>query len=522
MAHADECRPAGGCCGCTAHAKGHGGGVSRRGFLGGLSTLALAGCTLRGLSTGMVGATDDEVPPGPEREPLVVKPIFTYGTYKHRHQRSWRPWGGVETQEDADAEMARIRGELEELAAQADFPLTILPLSPARHPNDLGKMSDLDQADTALVYAAAGPSSIFSNLAAQGKDLIFFVRHRSGPVYLWYEIIHPRFLRSHSDQLAQKGMDYQDVVVDSQDEVLWRLRALCGLKNAMGTGIVAVGGASGWSHAGRNAPQLARDHWKLDIQDLPYAELRKLLEAARKDEQAVALARRRAEAYLKDPSLSLETKKEFVERCFLLDQVFRSVMAQAGARAITVNACMGTIMPVSETTACLTLTTLNDDGWMAFCESDFVAIPTGILLSSISGLPPFLHNPTFPHDGIITLAHCTAPRKMDGKALEPARIVTHYESDYGAAPKVEFRKGQEVTIVNADFAEQRWMGLRAEVADTPFLPICRSQLDARVPVDDLELAREMRGFHWMMVYGDYRREVGYALKKTGIAWKPLG
>ncbi|MEK7408250.1 MAG: hypothetical protein AAB225_24530 [Acidobacteriota bacterium] len=101
---------------------------------------------------------------------------------------------------------------------------------------------------------------------------------------------------------------------------------------------------------------------------------------------------------------------------------------QAAAGAI--NQCMGTIMPMSETTACLPLSILNDEGYMAFCESDFVVIPAGVLLHYISGRPVFFHNPTYPHDGQITLAHCTAPRKMDGKTLEPVRILTHFESGY--------------------------------------------------------------------------------------------
>jgi hypothetical protein len=31
----------------------------------------------------------------------------------------------------------------------------------------------------------------------------------------------------------------------------------------------------------------------------------------------------------------------------------------------------------------------------------------------------------------------------------------------------------------------------------------------------------MQGFHWMSCYGDYMREVGYALKKVGIEWDNL-
>jgi len=32
----------------------------------------------------------------------------------------------------------------------------------------------------------------------------------------------------------------------------------------------------------------------------------------------------------------------------------------------------------------------------------------------------------------------------------------------------------------------------------------------------------MPGFHWMVCYGDYRRELGYALKRTDVAWENLG
>jgi len=300
----------------------------------------------------------------------------------------------------------------------------------------------------------------------------------------------------------------------------WRLRALCGLKNALGTRIVAIGGPSGW--ATREAPNLARDRFKLDIQTVSYPELTKLIQAARNDKAAVETARRRADAYLKGPGVSLETEKVFVEKCFLLDQIFRAIMKQADASAITVNHCMGTIIPIAETTACLTLSTLNDDGYLAFCESDFVAIPAGILLANITGHPAFLNNPTFPHDGITTQAHCTAPRKMDGKTLEPVRIVTHMESDYGAAPKVELRKGQQITNVITDFKMEKWSGLLCKIVDTPFLPICRSQMDVSYTISDAELAEKMRGFHWMTVYGDYLRETGYALKKTSIAWERLG
>ena len=503
-------------------------GVTRRGFLGGVGGAALGGVALTGITWSSLAAQEPEVPAPSPRRPLVVKPLFLYRIPKRRPQASWRSWGAIQTPQDAEEEVARIKGELEKLKAAADFPLEFLPLEGLTNEAGLADNADVKAADTLLVYACNGN---LNAIAALKKDTIFFVRHQSGPLYLYYEIISPRFLRQHTDTLAVEGIDDSDVVVDSQDEILWRLRSLCGLHNTLGTRILAVGGPGGWAQPRDVIEKLVREKWKFDIRTVPYrpdpnhpdqADLAALIQAAREDKAAVELARKRADAYLKLPGTTLETERVFVDNCFLLEQVFRKLMAEADCRAITINACMGTIMPISETTACLPLSTLNDDGYLAFCESDFVVIPSGILMGNISAKPPFLNDPTYPHDGVITLAHCTGPRKMDGKTLEPARIMTHFESDYGATPKVEMHNGQIVTNVVGDFKEERWMGLLAEIVAHPFLPICRAQIDVRYKVPDLLVAERMPGFHWMTIYGDYHREIGYALKKIPIEWDFLG
>ncbi|MBE0535758.1 MAG: sugar isomerase [Phycisphaerae bacterium] len=452
---------------------------------------------------------------------MVVKPVLAYDLPQRRHQTSWRSWGGVQTEDDVAKEMARIRGELKTLEAEADFPVTFLPLAGVQRGADLDKISDLAAADVYIVYAAGGWMDVLDKLNKTGKDMIIFCRHKSGPVYLWYEIISPRFLRQHTDTLAVKGVDDADVVVDRMDEVMWRLRALCGLRNTMGTRMLAIGGPDAWAQPKDVVPELVRKTWQFDIQTVTYEDLGKLIKAARADKAAVDSARGMAAAYLKDAGVTLETQKPCVENCFLLDQVFRGLMTKAGCSAITINGCMGTIMPMAETSACLTLTLLNDAGYLAFCESDFVVIPSGVLLANIAGKPVFLNDPTYPHDGIITLAHCTAPRKMDGKTLEPTRIMTHFESDYGAAPKVEMRKGQLVTNIVPDFAVKRWVGLLGEIIDAPFMDVCRSQIDIRFDCDSLALAERMPGFHWMTCYGDYMKEIGYAIKRLNIDWEMI-
>ncbi|GMW03854.1 MAG: hypothetical protein AMXMBFR84_49880 [Candidatus Hydrogenedentota bacterium] len=155
---------------------------------------------------------------------------------------------------------------------------------------------------------------------------------------------------------------------------------------------------------------------------------------------------------------------------------------------------------------------------VAFCESDFVVIPAGILLHHVSRKPVFMHNSTFPHNATVTCAHCTGPRRMNAERFEPADILTHYESEYGAAPKVSMPAGQEVCFINPEYATGRWVGMKGNVKSNPFLPICRSQQDVEIAGDWRRLRHEVRDSHWMMVYGDYLKEAGYAAKRLGLQW----
>jgi hypothetical protein len=344
-------------------------GLSRREFLQqsgfSVASVALTGLTWSALSAEGVEARALEAP---KRKPLVVKPVFTYETPTRRPQTSWRSWGGIETEGQAREELAHIQAELAKLKGEADFPIEFLPLSSGKTAADLGKIADAGKADLILVYAAGGTDpNLFAPLVQKGKDLIYFLRHTSGPLSFWYEAFSPWYLRGNrSDRVIAKEIDADDVVVDSLVELTWRLRALCGLKNARGTKIVAIGGAIGWGAAYKTAPGLAREKWKIDIQEVTYNDLGKLMKAAFDDAAQVRRARHRAAEYLKDPGVKLEIDRKAVEKAFLLEHVFRLLMAQAGGQAITIAGCMATVMPIAQTSACLALSTLNDAGsWLS-------------------------------------------------------------------------------------------------------------------------------------------------------------
>ncbi|MHC4435599.1 MAG: twin-arginine translocation signal domain-containing protein, partial [Planctomycetota bacterium] len=190
------------CCPCGHdHSSGD---ITRRGFLQGAGGAAALGVALTGLTWSAVSAAEQDDQAAPGRRPLVVKPILVYSVPRRRHQTSWRSWGGIQTEQDAQEEMGRIRRELDRIGEEADFPVRFLPIVGIRGASEVSGLSDLTQADAFIVYAAGGGMDTFAKLAELGKDIIFFCRHKSGPVYLWYEIISPRYLRQHTDTLAVK------------------------------------------------------------------------------------------------------------------------------------------------------------------------------------------------------------------------------------------------------------------------------------------------------------------------------
>lgn len=506
-----------GCCGCS-----HPGQMPRRSFLAAVGGTAVGAAAIVNATAAADAPQLNSAPVNTivKRKELVVQPVLSYRVWKPAKKSSWRGWGGFHSEADYDAEAARIQRELEEMQSKAGFALKMLPLQRVVNVEQ-AKAVCAGNADVMLIYAATGDSADIEALISPDRHNLMFVRHKSGPVYLWYEIASPRMLRKTVDNLGQPGLLPSDVVVDNTDELVWRLRALSALHNTVGSKIIALGDASGWGAGGRKAPEIATTKWKLDIIPVSYDDLGKRIAAVQSDSAMVGKSVADAAEYMKGNGVTLSTDQGFVERAFLLNEVFKALMAEAGANAFTINNCMSTIMPMSETTACLPLTLINDSGALAFCESDFVVIPSGILLNHICQTPVFLNDPTYPHDGVITLAHCTAPRRMDGRNLEKVNILTHYESDFGAAPKVDFAIGQKVTVIDPDFDCKRWIGFRGEVVENPFMDICRSQVDVSIDGDCDYLAETMCGFHWMMAYGDHRKELGYALRKMDIVWDDL-
>jgi len=135
------------------------------------------------------------------RKELVVQPVLSYRVWNRAEKTSWRGWGGFHSEADYDAEAARIAQELEDIKNKAGFAMKMLPLQRVVNV-DQAKAVCAGTADVMLIYAATGDTSDIEALIRPDRYNLMFVRHKSGPVYLWYEIASPRMLRKMVDTLG--------------------------------------------------------------------------------------------------------------------------------------------------------------------------------------------------------------------------------------------------------------------------------------------------------------------------------
>ncbi len=508
--------PCGGCCGGPQPE----GGLSRRRFLREMGAAGVALSGLAAAATDLRAASAEPVPAGqpfPQGAALSVKPILVFDVPVRQDRTSWRGYGGIHTPEAAREEAARIDKELAELKTKAEFPLQIQPVELLDSQAKLAQLA-VDGIDLCIVYAAGSCTQW-----PLKTPMVMFVRHKSGPFYLGFEIAHWRFLRGSGDQFTRPDYDVDDVVVDSTDELLWRLRARYGLKNALGTKMLTIGGLCAYSGpAQQNGPRVAKEVWGYDFVDLSEEEFTKRLTAARADEKVVKQVESQTAELLKLPNIKLETDRKFVFNSYLAMHVCRQLLQETGASNFGFSRCMGhQQIAMLDTPACFVLSLANDEGYTAYCHTDLSHTMPGVLLRWIASRPTFVCNSHYPYEGLFFVAHCQAPRRMNGRDFEPATIMTHYESDYGAACKTHYTIGQEVTVVIPNLACTRWQGFRGKITAAPSYPACRSQMEILVDGDWKRLTREMEGFHTQIVYGDYLREVAYALKKLGgqIQWQ---
>ena len=158
-------------------------------------------------------------------------------------------------------------------------------------------------------------------------------------------------------------------------------------------------------------------------------------------------------------------------------------------------------------TACLPLSMLNDEGYVATCEGDVPALITAISLSLISGRPVFMGNIDWVEGSDVLIAHCTSPTSILGKY----RLRTHFESGIGVAIEGYLSRGMKVTIARFDFIRKLIRVSKGVVVNEAPVSseLCRTQMLIRIFGNPSKLIEDPIGNHYVLAFGDYSLPLRY-------------
>ena len=257
-----------------------------------------------------------------------------------------------------------------------------------------------------------------------------------------------------------------------------------------------VGEPSDWLVASSPTIETVRTVWGPTVVPIPLEEI--LAEPA----PEIAL---RGEALARDFRAGAEALVEPLESDLLaaghVHAVLRRVVESERLDAVAVR-CFDLVLR-KQTTGCLALAQLNDQGVIAGCEGDLVATVAMLWLHRTTGRVPWMANPSRVDldRGLLSLAHCTVPRSVSGTY----RLRSHFESGLGVGIQGTMPTGP-VTLVRIGGA--RMERLRAVDGDlkrnTDHPDLCRTQVEIEVGRDVLqELLSQPLGNHLVMAAGHH-------------------
>lgn len=347
-----------------------------------------------------------------------------------------------------------------------------------------------DQAEAYLqvVFIASGGSEqkfrrIYPGLA---KPVILLAdgKHNSLPAAL--EI---------SSWVRQQG-EAAEIVHGDRNLIAGRLHRLAVFqrtRRALAGPIGLIGEPSDWLIASAVDRSAANALWGTEFIDIPLDEV-----SGHKAEEAEVAANAR--------ELIQQAKKldgvddAAVQAAARLLPALKAVYARHDLRAATLR-CFSLIERL-QTSGCLALSLLNDQGLICGCEGDVTAVFSMLLLFALTGEIPFMANAAAVdcRSNQIVLAHCTVPRR----AVSAYRLLTHFETGLGVALSGDFPRGPATVFKAGNPDLGSYFISAAEVLPgRPEPGLCRTQVRLHLQEPVEYFLKTPLANHHLLIRGDH-------------------
>ncbi|MEG1684898.1 MAG: fucose isomerase [Bacteroides sp.] len=166
------------------------------------------------------------------------------------------------------------------------------------------------------------------------------------------------------------------------------------------------------------------------------------------------------------------------------------------------------------TTGCLTLSLMNNQGILAGCEGDLQSIFTILMVKAITGQTSFMANPSsiIEKNNEIILSHCTIATDL----TETYIIRNHFESGCGIAIQGVLAPG-DVTIVRCggECLDEYFVSSGVLVENTNYMNACRTQVRVKLNNPASYFLRNPLGNHHILIKGNYEQKINDFMQMNG-------
>ncbi|EJW92156.1 protein containing L-fucose isomerase-like protein [gut metagenome] len=268
-------------------------------------------------------------------------------------------------------------------------------------------------------------------------------------------------------------------------------------RSLYGKRIGVIGTPSSWLVASSVDYLLTKRRWGIDYIDLSLDQVYEKYQHITDEQVGASCA-----AVASQALACREGTPKDILKAMKLYRALRQVIEEERLDALTLN-CFKLIDKLN-TTGCLAISLLNDDGIVAGCEGDLQSVFTLLVVKALTGKGSFMANPSSLHkrNNELVLAHCTIGLKQTERYI----IRNHFETERGIAIQGLLPMG-DVTLIKCggECLDEYYLSTGTLTENTNYINMCRTQVRVRLntPVD--YFLKNSLGNHHILVHGNYEK-----------------
>ena len=262
-----------------------------------------------------------------------------------------------------------------------------------------------------------------------------------------------------------------------------------------GSRIGVIGSPSSWLVASNVDYLLSKRRWGIEYTDISLERVYEYYNQVTDDEVGEACA-----AFAGKALACREGTPEDLIKAMRLYRAIKKVCQEENLEALTLS-CFKLIEQI-DTTGCVALSLLNDDGIIAGCEGDLQSVFTLLAVKALTGKDGFMANPSMINSRTneLILAHCTVGLKQTERYI----IRNHFETEKGIAIQGLLPTG-DVTIIKCggECLDEYYLSTGTLTENTNYINMCRTQVRIHMNTPAEYFLKNPLGNHHIMLHGNY-------------------